>query len=76
MLACIALYINGKLCLFALWKFAQMFPVESLIDDAEVIKVNNGEREKYTESALNASNTVHEPNEYGSRTVFERFATI
>lgn len=53
-----------------------MFPVESLRDDAEVIKVNNGEREKYTESALSASNTVHEPNEYGSRTVFERFVTL
>ena len=53
-----------------------MFPVESLIDDAEVIKVNNEEREKYTESALNQSNTVHEPNEYGSRTVFDWFVTL
>ena len=58
MLACIALYINGKLCLFALWKFAQMFPVESLIDDAEVIKVNNGKREKYTKLFLGQGHLV------------------
>lgn len=35
-----------------------MFPVESLRDDAEVIKVNNGEREKYTKLFLGQGHLV------------------